>query len=54
VSLVVNVPAQQKPAPIATLLHAEEIGASDLAGLYRARWNAELDLRTEILSIVVF
>jgi hypothetical protein len=29
-----------------TLLDAEEITQSDLAGLYRARWNAELDLRS--------
>lgn len=29
-----------------TLLDAEEITKSDLAGLYRARWNAELDLRS--------
>ena len=29
-----------------TLLDADEIPASDLAELYRARWNAELDLRS--------
>jgi len=29
-----------------TLLDAEEVTASDLAELYRARWNAELDLRS--------
>lgn len=29
-----------------TLLDAEEITKSDLAELYRARWNAELDLRS--------
>jgi hypothetical protein len=29
-----------------TLLDAVEVTASDLAGLYRARWNAELDLRS--------
>jgi hypothetical protein len=31
---------------VTTLLDAEEVNASDLAGLYRARWNAELDLRS--------
>ena len=31
---------------VTTLLEAEEVTASDLASLYRARWNAELDLRT--------
>jgi len=31
---------------VTTLLDAEEVTASDLAGLYRARWNAELDLRS--------
>lgn len=31
---------------VTTLLDAEEITQSDLAGLYRARWNAELDLRS--------
>jgi hypothetical protein len=31
---------------VTTLLDAEEITASDLAELYRARWNAELDLRS--------
>ncbi len=31
---------------VTTLLDAEEISASDLAELYRARWNAELDLRS--------
>jgi hypothetical protein len=31
---------------VTTLLEAEEITASDLAELYRARWNAELDLRS--------
>ena len=31
---------------ITTLLDAEEVTACDLAGLYRARWNAELDLRS--------
>jgi hypothetical protein len=31
---------------ITTLLDAEEVTAGDLAGLYRARWNAELDLRS--------
>jgi hypothetical protein len=29
-----------------TLLDADEVPASDLADLYRARWNAELDLRS--------
>lgn len=31
---------------VTTLLNAEEVTASDLADLYRARWNAELDLRS--------
>ena len=31
---------------VTTLLDAEEITASDLADIYRARWNAELDLRS--------
>jgi hypothetical protein len=31
---------------VTTLLDAEKITASDLAGVYRARWNAELDLRS--------
>jgi hypothetical protein len=31
---------------VTTLLEAEEITANDLAELYRARWNAELDLRS--------
>ncbi len=31
---------------VTTLLDAEEVTAGDLAGLYRARWNAELDLRS--------
>ena len=31
---------------VSTLLDAEAVTASDLAGLYRARWNAELDLRS--------
>jgi hypothetical protein len=31
---------------VTTLLDAEEVTARDLAGLYRARWNAELDLRS--------
>lgn len=31
---------------VTTLLDAEEVAASDLARLYRARWNAELDLRS--------
>jgi hypothetical protein len=31
---------------VSTLLDAEAISASDLAELYRARWNAELDLRS--------
>ena len=31
---------------VTTLLDAEEVSASDLAELYRARWNAELDLRS--------
>jgi hypothetical protein len=31
---------------VSTLLDAEEVTASDLASLYRARWNAELDLRS--------
>jgi hypothetical protein len=31
---------------VTTLLDAREVTASDLAGLYRARWNAELDLRS--------
>jgi hypothetical protein len=31
---------------VSTLLDAETVSASDLAELYRARWNAELDLRS--------
>jgi hypothetical protein len=31
---------------VTTLLDAEEVTAIDLAELYRARWNAELDLRS--------
>jgi hypothetical protein len=31
---------------VTTLLDAKEVTANDLAGLYRARWNAELDLRS--------
>ncbi len=31
---------------VTTLLDADEVTASDLAELYRARWNAELDLRS--------
>jgi hypothetical protein len=31
---------------VSTLLNAEKVTASDLAELYRARWNAELDLRS--------
>src|SRR3954469_21137759 len=31
---------------VSTLLDADEVTASDLAELYRARWNAELDLRS--------
>ena len=31
---------------VTTLLDVEEVSASDLAELYRARWNAELDLRS--------
>jgi hypothetical protein len=31
---------------VSTLLDAKEVTASDLAELYRARWNAELDLRS--------
>jgi Transposase DDE domain len=31
---------------VTTLLDAEQVSASDLAELYRARWNAELDLRS--------
>jgi hypothetical protein len=31
---------------VSTLLDAEEVTPSDLAELYRARWNAELDLRS--------
>ena len=31
---------------VTTLLDAEDVTASDLAELYRARWNAELDLRS--------
>ena len=31
---------------VSTLFDAEEVTASDLASLYRARWNAELDLRS--------
>ena len=31
---------------VSTLLDAEAVMASDLANLYRARWNAELDLRS--------
>jgi hypothetical protein len=31
---------------VTTLVNAEEVTAHDLAGLYRARWNAELDLRS--------
>jgi hypothetical protein len=30
---------------VTTLLDAEDVTASDLAEIYRARWNAELDLR---------
>lgn len=31
---------------VTTLLDAQEVSARDLAELYRARWNAELDLRS--------
>jgi hypothetical protein len=31
---------------VTTLLDADEISAEDLADLYRARWHAELDLRS--------
>lgn len=31
---------------VSTLLDAEAVTARDLAELYRARWNAELDLRS--------
>ncbi|MEM6799440.1 MAG: IS4 family transposase [Planctomycetota bacterium] len=31
---------------VTTLLNADEVTADDLAELYRARWNAELDLRS--------
>ncbi|MGB3123170.1 MAG: transposase, partial [Pseudomonas sp.] len=31
---------------VTTLLDAEEVTARDLAQIYRARWNAELDLRS--------
>src|SRR5262249_24505346 len=31
---------------VTTLLDAEQVSAHDLAELYRARWNAELDLRS--------
>jgi hypothetical protein len=31
---------------VTTLLDADGVTAGDLAGLYRARWNAELDLRS--------
>ena len=31
---------------VSTLLDVEAVTASDLAELYRARWNAELDLRS--------
>jgi hypothetical protein len=31
---------------VSTLLDSQAVTASDLAGLYRARWNAELDLRS--------
>jgi hypothetical protein len=31
---------------VSTLLDAEAVTANDLAELYRARWNAELDLRS--------
>ena len=31
---------------VTTLLDANEFTKEDLAGLYRARWNAELDLRS--------
>ena len=31
---------------VSTLVNAEEVTTDDLAGLYRARWNAELDLRS--------
>ena len=31
---------------VSTLLDAEAVTSSDLAELYRARWNAELDLRS--------
>ena len=31
---------------VTTMLDAEKVTASDLAELYRVRWNAELDLRS--------
>lgn len=31
---------------VTTLLDAEQVAASDLAALYRARWNAEIDLKS--------
>jgi hypothetical protein len=36
----------RKMVVVTTLLNDEEITAADLADLYRARWNAELDLRS--------
>ena len=36
----------RKMIVVTTLLDAEQVTASDLADLYRARWNAELDLRS--------
>lgn len=47
---------------VTTLLDPEEFSVSDLANIYRARWNNELDLRAinvtlqmdELLSKVVF
>jgi hypothetical protein len=36
----------RKMVVVTTLLDADEVTARDLANLYRARWNAELDLRS--------
>jgi hypothetical protein len=36
----------RKMVVVTTLLDAEEVTVGDLADLYRARWNAELDLRS--------
>jgi hypothetical protein len=36
----------RKMVVVTALLNADEVTARDLADLYRARWNAELDLRS--------